>query len=76
MKQDTYYASIHVVTESADHCTYLIEFENKQDIIEQLKTNLYEDFSTVCDVDVEQNHPDLENRDLELSIMAAVYEAH
>lgn len=76
MKQDTYYAAIHVVTESTDHYTYLIEFEDEQDIIEQLKTNLGEDFSTVCDVDVDQNHPDLEDRDLELSIMIAVYEAH
>lgn len=50
LKQTQAFAAVHVVTESCDHYNYLLEVQDCTDLIEQLISNLGDEFAYICDV--------------------------
>ena len=62
------FAAVHVITESCDHYNYLLEVQDCTDLIEQLISNLDDEFAYICDVYVSMPE-DFDTDAVEASIM-------
>jgi len=62
------FAAVHIITESCDHYNYLLEVHDCTDLVEQLISNLGDEFAYICDVYVTMPE-DFDTQVVEASIM-------
>lgn len=50
LKQTKVFSAVHIITESCDHYNYLFKVVGGDDLVDQLKDSLGDEFAYICDV--------------------------